>query len=140
MAARNRRRKSPRKENDSNADRSGPAPRPGLQKFLHGRSQQYFCAALCNESSRLWWSIHPAKTPEYENRAMDTGDPAATNAQLLFPYAAPGKRRFSHWTRVKEPAGWLKCFPPCVASGTRSSKESGESAAPARRSSPLRPG
>src|SRR6267154_4691897 len=70
--------RNPRKENDSNADRSERSLRPDSQKFLHGRSQQYFCAALCNESSRLWWSIHPAKMPAYENRAMDTGDPAAT--------------------------------------------------------------
>src|SRR5882757_213415 len=141
MAARNCWRKNPRKENDSNADRSGPASRPDLQKFLCGRSSRhYFYAALGNESSRLWRSIHPAKMPEYENRAMDTGDPAATSARLLFPYAAPGKRRFSHWTRGKEPAGWLKCFPPCVASGTKSSTESGEPGAPVRRSGPLRPG
>src|SRR5258705_9936240 len=69
MAAAKHCRKNPRKENDSNADRSEPSLRPDSQKFLHGRSQQYFCAALCNESSRLWWSIHPAKMPACENRA-----------------------------------------------------------------------
>src|SRR6266404_7285363 len=140
MAARNCRGKNPRKENDSTADRSGPASRPDLQKFLRGRSpQHYFYVAFCNESSRLWWSIHPAKMPACENRAMDTGDPAATSARLLFPYAAQGKRRFLHWTRAKEPAGWSKYFPPCAASGTKSSTESGEPGAPVRRSGPLRP-
>ena len=128
-------------KNDSNVDRSGRSPRPDLQKFLRRRSSQhYFCVAFWNESSRLWLSIHPAWMPGCENRAMDTGDPAATSARLFFPYAGPKKRKFLHSTREKEAAEWSKYFPPCAANGTRSSAESGEPVAPVLCSSPPQPG